>query len=680
MVHQERAGDKVRIAVKNFWSSMTFAWAAFWLLLISDQGFRFAFGLEHNGREHFLNEWSVEVKGGRRHAEEVAAQHGYRVERESITFPDHYVFARSDVPHRSKRGAHHHTRKLTDDFRVKYAAQQTQKHRVKRDVAIYNRELAQSLARSNSRLNDPQYVHQWYLNPVNASQSDSVKFDLGVLEAWKKGYSGRGVVVTILDDGIERTHPDLEANYDPKASYDLNGNDPDPSPRYEETNENKHGTRCGGEVAMVANNNLCGVGIAFNARIGGVRMLDGKVTDRLEGDAIGFGSDHVDISSASWGPNDNGKTLEKAGVMASKGILKAVKEGRKGKGTILVWAAGNGAGRDDHCNADGYTSSIYTLSVSSTTQRCYIPWYSERCASTLSTTYSSGTHHEGKVISADLHGECTNQHTGTSASAPMAAGILALVLEANPELTWRDVQHLVVLTSRMDPLAYQDGWYENGAGYCVNLAFGFGLMNAEALVEMANPKVWEMVGEQHTCSIKPGKNVTFPQVLTSGSQIDVEIYTDGCKNQENEINYLENVQVIFDLKYQRRGNVYAELESPSGTITPLFLERSHDASTAGFDKWPLTSTHTWGEKPQGRWIFRVADRTGSKLKGFLESIALILYGTKEQPFYHKFGKKDCHGVGKFSNVALQNDVKKQRVSAYDRLMESIKIRIKHKAS
>jgi subtilisin family serine protease len=97
--------------------------------------------------------------------------------------------------------------------------------------------------------------------------------------------------------GLERTHPDISPNYDPDASYDVNDRDegiaslklyfkyvsiPDPTPRYEYTDENRHGTRCAGEVAAIFNNSLCVVGIAFNAKIGGIRMLDGDVTDAVE--------------------------------------------------------------------------------------------------------------------------------------------------------------------------------------------------------------------------------------------------------------------------------------------------------------------------------------------------------------------------------------------------------------
>ena len=58
----------------------------------------------------------------------------------------------------------------------------------------------------------------------------------------------RGIAVTILDDGIEKDHPDLMLNYDPLASSDINDNDSDPHPRYDFSDSNRHGTRCAGQV------------------------------------------------------------------------------------------------------------------------------------------------------------------------------------------------------------------------------------------------------------------------------------------------------------------------------------------------------------------------------------------------------------------------------------------------
>ena len=78
----------------------------------------------------------------------------------------------------------------------------------------------------------------WYLNRGD-------RLDMNVQDAWAEGATGKGVSITILDDGIERSHPDLQANYDPQASYDVNQNDGDPSPRYDLIDSNRHGKRGG---------------------------------------------------------------------------------------------------------------------------------------------------------------------------------------------------------------------------------------------------------------------------------------------------------------------------------------------------------------------------------------------------------------------------------------------------
>lgn len=73
---------------------------------------------------------------------------------------------------------------------------------------------------------------------------------------------------------------------------------------------------------------------------------------------------------------------------------------------------------------------------------------------------------------------------------------------SSPNLTWRDMQHLVVWTSEYDPLANNPGWKKNGAGLMVNSRFGFGLLNAKALVDLADPRTWSSVPEKKECVVK----------------------------------------------------------------------------------------------------------------------------------------------------------------------------------
>lgn len=87
---------------------------------------------------------------------------------------------------------------------------------------------------------------------------------------------------------------------------------------------NGHGTRCAGEIAMEANNRKCGVGVAFEASVGGIKLLDGLVNDRVEGEALGYRPELVDIYTASWGPADDGKSLEAPGRLASEALERGV--------------------------------------------------------------------------------------------------------------------------------------------------------------------------------------------------------------------------------------------------------------------------------------------------------------------------------------------------------------------
>ncbi|EDO25689.1 predicted protein, partial [Nematostella vectensis] len=101
-----------------------------------------------------------------------------------------------------------------------------------------------------------------------------------------------------------------------------------------------------------------------------------------------------------------------------------IKKGRRGLGSIFVWATGNGGRYNDYCNCDGYITSIYTISIGAINDKGKSPWYAENCPSTLGVTYSSGQTNgpDLQIVTTDLHHKCTKEHTGTSAAAPLAAG------------------------------------------------------------------------------------------------------------------------------------------------------------------------------------------------------------------------------------------------------------------
>ena len=127
-------------------------------------------------------------------------------------------------------------------------------------------------------------------------------------------------------------------------------------------------------------------------------MLDGDVTDAVEARAMSLNSNHIDIYSArfelllcviynivqhicnpaltfSWGPDDDGKTMEGPGPLTTRALLKGIQKGRQGKGSIFIWASGNGGRHLDNCNCDGYTNSAFTLSISSASESGLTPWH-----------------------------------------------------------------------------------------------------------------------------------------------------------------------------------------------------------------------------------------------------------------------------------------------------------------
>lgn len=585
------------------------------------------------GSKLYTNRFAVKVKRGV-DPDKLAESLGYINQGQIGSLEDYYLFIGHHVVKRSTNP--HATEHFREHQHILWSEQQHVKRRVKRDLIL---DLPSATPNHNApkvlKFVDPLYDKQWYFN-----RGARGGYDMNVAAVWKMGITGRNVVLTILDDGVQADHPDLIRNYDKRASYDINSGDHDPTPQ--DNGENKHGTRCAGEIAAEAGNEYCGVGVAYNASIGGVRMLDGTVTDDVEAQALGLNPNHIDVYSASWGPDDNGKTVDGPGHLAAQAFVNGVRNGRQGKGSIFVWASGNGGKKQDNCNCDGYTNSIYTLSISSATQRGQKPWYLEECSSTLATTYSSGTPtKDGNIVTADQTNEladaqkegrkvnpakfCTQVHTGTSASAPIAAGIVALTLEANPELTWRDMQHIVVQTSRHTPLSHESGWVQNAVGRYVSHKFGYGLMDAEAMVKSALR--WKKTPAQVVCRTVPDTNQRLIQ-----DDLIVSMNTSACAGTDNAVNYLEHVQAKISLKFQPRGNLKITLISPSETPSHLLMARPRDVDEDTFDKWPFMTVHFWGEKPQGNWklIIRNENRIADQ-QGTLYSWSLVFFGTKTPP-------------------------------------------------
>ncbi|XP_051934256.1 proprotein convertase subtilisin/kexin type 7 isoform X2 [Hippocampus zosterae] len=413
------------------------------------------------------------------------------------------------------------------------------------NVLWYSQERVLSRSKRSMAFNDPHYPKQWHLhNGVNKDM------DINVTGIWEHNITGQGVTVVVVDDGVQHTHKDLKPNYSPEGSYDLNSNDPDPMPHPDVHSDNHHGTRCAGEIAAVPNNSFCAVGVAYGSKVAGIRVLDGPLTDSLE--AIAFNKHYQvnDIYSCSWGPDDDGHTVD-------------------------------------------------------------------------------GPHPLGKVTSDWFMQQgtgCTESHTGTSAAAPLAAGMVALMLQVRPCLGWRDVQHIIAFTATK--CDNSSDWRENGAGFHHSHQHGFGLLNAWKLVNAA--KIWEpvpfLVSYQSSVFDEKVSIPSYPKELVRTWKVTAaDLALSGMRT-------LEHVAVTVTITHPCRGNLEIVLFCPSGIPSVIGARRAIDRDSAGYQDWTFSTVRCWGERADGQYYLKLSDHKEPSSQqcasvGELKQWKLTLYGS-----------------------------------------------------
>ncbi|KAI5969333.1 KEX2 [Candida margitis] len=454
-------------------------------------------------------------------------------------------------------------------------------------------------------IHDPEFATQWHL--INLQYPGH---DVNATGLWLEDVLGQGIVTALVDDGLDAESEDLKASFNAKGSWDFNDNGPLPLPRLY---DDYHGTRCAGEIAAVKND-VCGIGVAYKSQVSGIRILSGPITSADEASAMVYGLDTNDIYSCSWGPTDNGRTVSEPELIVKRAMLRGVQEGRGGKGAIYVFASGNGGRFADSCNFDGYTNSIYSITVGAIDHKGLHPLYSESCSAVMVVTYSSGSGEH--IHTTDIKKKCSSTHGGTSAAAPLASGIFSLVLSANPNLTWRDLQYINVLSAT--PVNEEDGNYQTTVlNRKYSHMYGYGKIDAYKMVEFA--KTWDNVKPQswHYCDkIEVNQELSLNQPQQQQQQQQQPQKRDDkvisskvtiSKEDLKVMNFekIEHVTVKLNIDSSYRGRAGVRLVSPSGVVSDLAQFRPLDASSRGFQDWTFTSIAHWGEDGLGEWTLEV---------------------------------------------------------------------------
>ena len=480
--------------------------------------------------------------------------------------------------------------------------------------------------------NDTLINQQWHLKFNN--QSGAVAgTDLNIETAWAyptagAGLRGRGVRIGIVDDGVQTSHPDFAGNIDTANDYDWNDSSPnDPSPGLGDD----HGTACAGDAAARGNNNLGVSGSAPEATIVGLRLIANTTTDQQEADAMNYLPQLIQIKSNSWGPSDTGTILEAPGPLTRAAFKNAAETGRGGKGTIFMWAGGNGLDANDNSNYDGYANSIHTIAVGAFDSQSRQAWYSEPGANLVIVSPSSGSSPALGKTTTDrtgangyVAGDYESDFGGTSSATPTSAGVVALMLEANPNLGWRDVLDILMSSAKKVNPGDTD-WKTPVAPANINHnhKFGAGLVDATAAVNLATG--WTNLSAQLKRTVtQTGLSVAIPNQNTTG--ITREFVVPAQDNLR-----VEHVTVTVSINHTARGNLKVTLTSPSGTISRLAEVRSDSGDN--YSGWTFMTVRNWGENAAGTWRLKVTDESGTSntTGGTLTSATMEVYGSSTTP-------------------------------------------------
>jgi subtilisin family serine protease len=351
------------------------------------------------------------------------------------------------------------------------------------------------------------FVHpmQWHLretqvNGVIISQHANVE------AAWEFS-TGKGITIAILDDGVDTAHPEFAGKV--VAPRDTVTNTDDAKPKHASEH---HGTACAGVACASGNGKASGV--APEAKLMPIRL--GSIGSISEAKAFKWAADNgADVISCSWGPEDGAWWNAKDPLhtrqarlpdSAKAAIDYAVEKGRGGKGCVITWAAGNGNEDVKYDEYASYPKVIAVAACNDSGRRCvysdfgeavwccfpsndfYEPKLNPNRPKTpgIWTTDRTGKNgYNGGGINAehlvgDMDGQYTATFGGTSSACPGVAGTAALVLAANPALTWEQVK--TIMRNSCDRIEETQGAYDaNGH----SPFYGYGRLNAHKAVQNA---------------------------------------------------------------------------------------------------------------------------------------------------------------------------------------------------
>ena len=468
-------------------------------------------------------------------------------------------------------------------------------------------------------IKDCYYYLQWHLK--NTGQNGGTPGeDINIEPVWKKSIRGRGMYIAIVDGDIQLDHEDLRKNVSVSHNKDYYPNTKDTS---------SHATRVAG-IAAARNNNKGVRGVAPRAKIYSLNILADKQSDGASNplindilDAMVRNIEITAVSNNSWVSTTPFIPAGTSLMVWERAIETGLIKGFHGKGAVYVWAAGNNHQKNnprnrkinqaDNANYSGYANYHGVVAVCAVNNKGVHDKASEYGANLWVCAPSTTAGGVIKVVTTDIGNKYTNRFGGTSASVPMVSGVVALMRQVNPNLSWRDVK-LILANSARKNHPDDDSWLHGATKYGsfgsdadgryhFSHKYGFGVVDAHKAVELA--ETWINL---------PRRTVDTIAEDNATATINASVINRNISIQ-SDINFIEYIDVPITFAINHFSDLSIKLTSPSGA-TSMLAEPASKSFPSSFSrqKWRFGSARHLGENPSGTWKLELKHTRGGKVR------------------------------------------------------------------
>ena len=510
---------------------------------------------------------------------------------------------------------------------------------------------------------DPLYSLQYNIN--NHGQYFGVSGEDIGLNYSNVDLDGRNVPITVIDDGCYYEHVDLLPHFELSNSFNYRTFRNEP---FEPGND--HGTAFAG-IAAGSMNGFCGVGVAYNATLRCFNLKANftrpNLIDSINRNNANDGKPQIKVFGMQFGCN--GSLCEHT---ADDEIQKSLDQAPDN--VIFIASAGSDSTLGGDSNFNQILQHPRVIVVADMNNRGARSAWTNRGSNILISAPAGGSSSLVDIKFPSLPGlssqsttACSNTSDPVGSGAATVAGVVALMLQNNPNLDWRSVQASIILTAAITDYNHPS-WTPNGAKNPLYFShvYGFGRINAENAINLASSIPWPKQTSEKVDAAAPGDLNNYIPTMRRGS-FEVT-FTVGTSVKMTEYVVLELTLENVDYSTLR-----IQLTSPRGTIgnVKFYSVSSNSSNNKETKTYKYTIRNYFGASPEGNWkLHLVNDGVGAY--GKFISASLTVYGTDQEIPLPHFQVNGTNPYASFPNEPSINiDVNSNHVACGSKINISV---------